>query len=170
MIRLDVGSSRELLAMIRLLKFVERDWLSLWTSEAKREIDPLWKREMEASRPNALQRATLVRTSRVALSRRAIQLKAGSVGKLSSGARASELARAVEFGQNPNLRTRYRRKDKPVPAPASHIVTRRTARPVGPPNRRGNVVWPALERFVPKAATIAVEKFYDVLRRISGVE
>lgn len=155
--------------MVRLLRFVERDWLRLWTSEGRREIEPLWKQELEASRPNRLQRAVLVRTSRVSISRRAIQLKSGSVGKLSSGARASTLARATEFGQDQNLRTRYRRKDKPVPAPAQHVVTRRTARPVGPRAANGKVVWPALGRFAPKAAAIAADIFYDVLRRISGV-
>lgn len=155
--------------MIRLLKYVERDWLRLWTSESRRKIEPLWRQEIQASRPNRLQRAVLADTSRVSLTRRAIQLKAGSVGRLSSGARASTLARAVEFGQNQNLRTRYIRRDKPIPAPASHTVTRRTARPVGPRKASGKVVWPALGRFVPKAATIAVETFYDVLRRISGV-
>lgn len=155
--------------MVRLLRFVERDWLSLWTKESRTQIEPLWEESLEQSRPNALQRAVLVRTSRVSVSRRAIQLKAGSVGKLSSGARAAELARAAEFGQDQSLRTRYVRKDKPTPAPAQHTVTRRTARPVGPRSARGKVVWPALERFVPKATTVAVELFYDVLRRISGV-
>lgn len=169
MIRVDVTAFRELGDMVRLLRFVERDWLKLWTSEGRRKIEPLWKQELEASRPNRLQRAVLVRTSRVSLSRRAIQLKAGSVGKLSSGARASTLARAVEFGQDQNLRTRYRRKDKPVPAPAQHVVTRRTARPVGPRAGNGKVVWPALGRFAPKAAALAADIFYDVLRRISGV-
>ena len=169
MLRIDVTSSRELLAMIRLLRYVEREWLSLWTKESRSKIEPLWGQELEASGPNRLQRAVLVRTSRVSVSRRAIQLKAGSVGKLKSGARASTLARGTEFGQDQSLRTKYYRKDKPVPAPARHVVNRRTAHPVGPRNKRGNVVWPALGRFVPKAAAIAADTFYDVLRRISGV-
>lgn len=169
MFRVDVTSSRELLAMVRLLRFVERDWLSVWTRESRTKIEPLWERELEGSRPNRLQRAVLVRTSRVSVSRRAIQLKAGSVGKLSSGAKASTLARGAEFGQNPNLKSRYIRKDKATPAPAQHTVTRRTARPVGPRKASGKVVWPALERFVPKATALAVDAFYDVLRRISGM-
>lgn len=170
MIRIDVTVFRELGDMVRLLRFVEKNWLSLWTSEGRREIEPLWKQELEASRPNRLQRAVLVRTSRVSLSRRAIQLKAGSVGRLKpTGTPSSKLARGAEFGQDQNLRTRYRRKDKPVPAPAQHVVTRRTARPVGPRASNGKVVWPALGRFAPKAAAIAADIFYDVLRRISGV-
>ena len=170
MIRVDVTSSRELTAMVRLLKFVERDWLALWTKETRTKLEPMWREELEASHPNRLQRAVLVRTSRVSVSRRAITLKAGTVGKLSSGAKPSTLARGAEFGQDQNLKTRYVRKDKPVPAPAQHVVTRRTAHPVGPRNKRGNVVWPALERFVPRAAAIAADLFYDVLARISGFE
>ncbi|MDR7113882.1 hypothetical protein J2X03_003784 [Microbacterium trichothecenolyticum] len=170
MIRVDVTSSRELLAMVRLLKFIERDWLSLWTRESRAKLEPEWREELEASRPTRLQRAVLVRTSRVSVSRKSILLKAGSVGKLApTGTKASKLARAAEFGQDQNLRTKYFRKDKPVPAPARHTVKRRTAVPVGPRNPRGNVVWPALERFVPRAAALAAETFYDILRRISGV-
>lgn len=169
MIRIDVTQSRELTAMVRALRFIDREWLSLFAKEARAEIEPMWREELQASRPNKLQNAVLVRTSRVSVSRRSIVLKSGAVGKLKSGAKPRELARAVEFGQDPNLRTRYVRKDKPTPAPAQHTVTRRTARPVGPRNPRGNVVWPALERLVPRAAAVAAEKFYDVLRRIPGV-
>lgn len=171
MIRVDVTSSRELLAMVRLLKFIEREWLSLWTKETRTKLEPMWRDELEASRPTRLQRAVLVRSSRVSVSRKAIQLKAGSVGKLRpTGTRAATLARGAEFGQDQNLKTRYFRKDKPVPAPAQHKVTRRTARPVGPRNKRGKVVWPALERFVPRAAALAAEVFYDVLARVSGFQ
>ena len=81
----------------------------------------------------------------------------------------SRLARGTEFGQDQNLKTRYIRKDKPVPAPAQHTVTRRTARPVGPKVPKGNVVWPALGRFVPKAAAKATDLFYKVLDRVPGV-
>ena len=171
MIRVDATSSRELLAMVRLLKFIEREWLSLWTRESRAKLEPEWNEQLAASRPNRLQRAVLVRTSRVSVSRRAIQLKAGSVGKLRpTGTKASTLARGAEFGQDQNLKTRYFRKDKPVPAPAQHTVTRRTARPVGPRRAKGKVVWPALERFVPRAAALAAETFYDVLARVSGFQ
>lgn len=170
MIRIDVTSSRELLAMVRALKFIEREWLSVWSKETRARVEPMWKSELEASRPNRLQRAVLVRSSRVSVTRRAIQLKAGGVGRLSSGASVSSLARAAEFGQNPNLRSRYVRKDKATPAPGQHTVTRRTARPVGPRAANGKVVWPALKRFVPRAAAVAAELFYDVLSRVPGVK
>lgn len=170
MIRIPVTSSRELTAMVRGLKFVEQEWLKVWTREARAEVEPLWKAELEKSRPNKLQRAVLVQTSRVSVSRRAIQLKAGTVGKLASGDKPSRIARGVEFGQDQNLRSRYVRKDKPTPAPDKHTVTRRTAHPVGPKASRGKVVWPALERFVPRAAAVAAEKFYDVMKRIPGVD
>lgn len=170
MIRIDVTASRELTAMARALRYIDREWLSIWAKETRTKVEPMWREELEASRPNRLQRAVLVGTSRVSVSRRSIVLKAGAVGKLSSGARPRDLARAVEFGQDPSLRTRYTRKDKPTPAPAQHTVTRRTARPVGPKAPRGKVVWPALERFVPRAAAVAADLFYDVLRRVPGVK
>lgn len=170
MIRVDVTASRELTAMVRALRFIEREWLSMWAKETRTQLEPMWQRELEASRPNRLQRAVLVRTSRVSVSRRAITLKAGSTGRLRSGAKPATLARAVEFGQDQNLKSRYFRKDKPTPAPARHTVTRRTARPVGARAPRGKVVWPALGRFVPRAAALAADLFYDALRRVPGVK
>lgn len=170
MIRIPVTANRDLTAMVRGLKFIETEWLKVWTREARADVEPLWRDELEKSRPNRLQRAVLVRTSRVSVSRRAIQLKAGAVGRLSSGDKPARIARAVEFGQEQGLRTTYIRRDKPVPAPAQHRVTRRTAHPVGPRAANGKVVWPALERFVPRAAAVAAEKFYDVMRRVPGVK
>lgn len=168
--RLDVTGDERLTAMVRGLKFIDREWLKAWTLKGRQDLTPEWSRQLEASRPNALQRKVLVRTSTVALSRRAIVLKAGTKGRLRKGDPVSKIARGVEFGQNQNLRTRYVRKDKPVPAPAQHTVTRRTARPVGPPSKRGKVVWPALQRFVPRAAAVATDLFYDLMRRIPGVD
>lgn len=171
MIRVPVTSFRELTAMVRGLKFIEKEWLTVFTREARGEVEPMWREELNASRPNRLQRAVLVETSRVAVSRRAIQLKVGSVGKLSSGDKPGRIARAVEFGQDQSLRSTYVRRDKPVPAPSSHVVNkRRSARPVGPRVPKGNVVWPALGRFAPRAAAVVAQKFYDVMKRIPGVD
>lgn len=170
MIRIDVTSSRELTAMVRALRFIEREWLSVWSRETRQRVEPMWRAELETSHPNRLQRAVLVQTSRVSVSRRAIQLKAGSVGKLSSGARAATLARGAEFGQDQGLKSKYFRKDKATPAPGRHTVIRHTAHPVGPRQKSGKVVWPALERFVPRAAAVAADLFYDVLRRVPGVK
>lgn len=171
MVRIDVTGDARLLAMVRALRFVEREWLSAWAKEARTELEPQWKQELEASRPNRLQRAVLVRTSRVAVSRTGVTLKAGTVGKLKqTGTKPSELARAVEFGQDQNLRTKYIRRDKPIPAPDEHLVVRRTARPVGPRAKTGKVVYPALKRFVPKAAAYATQLFYDTWKKIPGAE
>lgn len=171
MIRVDVTAFRELTAMVRALRFIDQEWLKVWTSETRTKLEPLWQRELEASHPNKLQRAVLVRTSRVSVSRKSILLKSGSVGRLApKGTPASRLVRGAEFGQDPNLKTRYVRKDKPVPAPAQHTVTRHSARQLGARKASGKVVWPALGRFVPKAAALAAELFYDVLKRVPGVE
>lgn len=168
--RLDVTRSSDLQTMVRALRFIDREWLKVWTLQGREKLTPLWSQELEKSHPNRLQRHVLVKTSTVALSRRGITLKAGTKGRLASGASNASIARAVEFGQDQNLKTRYMRKDKPIPAPAQHVVTRRSARPVGPKAANGKVVWPALGRFVPKAAAIAVDLFYELMRRIPGVD
>lgn len=142
------------------------EFSKLFRTEARREIEPAWKQALEQSRPNRLQRHVLVASSRVSVTDRSIRLKSGSVGSLSSGTPNAEIARAVEFGQAQNFRTRYLRRNEVKPG--QHTVVRRTAHPVGPRAQDGKVVYPALKRFVPDAAAIAADTFMDIIRRITG--
>lgn len=162
MIKVDVAAARQLRGMILGLKLIGPNFSKLFRTEAPKEIQPEWKQSLERSRPNRLQRHVLVATSRVTVSDRQIRLKAGSVGKLPSGTPNAEVARAVEFGQSPAFRSRYRRRSEKG---REHTVVRRTAIPVGPRAAKGKVVYPALERFVPRAAEIALETFRKVLER-----
>lgn len=162
MIKVDVMGSRELRAVIVALKLIGPNFSKAFRTEAQKAIAPEWKQSLDQSRPNRLQRHVLVASSRVSVSDRAIRLKAGSVGRLPSGTANAEVARAVEFGQSPAFRSRYRRRSEKG---REHTVVRRTAIPVGPRKPSGKVVYPALERFVPRAAEIAVEMFAQVLRR-----
>jgi hypothetical protein len=73
----------------------------------------------------------------------------------------------VEFGQAQSFRSRYQRRSDNG---GKHTVTRRTAIPVGPRDKTGKVVYPALERFVPKAAAIAVDTFTKIIVRITRGE
>ncbi len=162
MIRIDVTAVRELRAMIIGLALVDREFSKAFRTEARKELEPEWEKALDASHPTRLQRHVLVSTSRVSVTNRAITLKAGSVGRLSSGSSNAEIARAVEFGQAASFRSRYKRRNER--ASGSHTVVRRTAVPVSPRKPTGKVVYPALERFVPEAAEIAVELFARMVR------
>lgn len=162
MLKVDVTASRELHAVIVALKLIGPNFSKLFRTEAVKELAPAWKAELEKSRPNRLQRHVLVATSRVTVSDRQIRLKAGTVGKLPSGTPNAEVARAVEFGQSPAFRSRYRRRSEKG---REHTVVRRTAIPVGPRKPTGKVVYPALERFVERAAEVAVDVFTKALQR-----
>jgi hypothetical protein len=164
MIKVDVTAWRELRTVIVALKLIGPEFSKLFRTEARREIEPEWKMALERSRPNRLQRHVLVQTSRVSVSDRQIRLRSGTVGKLSSGEPNAEIARAVEFGQSPAFRSRYRRRSE---GGGTHTVVRRTAIPVGPRKKTGKVVYRALERFVPRAAEIAVNTFAGILQRIT---
>lgn len=166
MLKVDVTTHRGLTAMIRGLAVMGPEFTKAFRMQARREIEPKWKQALVQSRPNRLQRHVLVDTSRVTVSDRSIRLKAGSVGKLYRGDTNAEIARAVEFGQSPQFRSRYKRKNETNPG--SHTVVRRTGRPVGPRKPTGKVVYPALERFVPEAADIAADTFIEVFQRVTG--
>lgn len=168
MLKVDVTASRELRAMIVGLSMIGPEFSKLFRTEARKEIEPAWKQALEQSRPNRLQRHVLVASSRVSVTDRSIRLKSGATGKLSSGTPNAEIARAVEFGQAQNFRTRYKRRNEVNPG--EHTVVRRTAHPVGPRAADGKVVYPALKRFVPDAAAIAADTFMDIIRRITGGE
>lgn len=149
MLRLDVRSSRELQAMLLALRGMDKELRSQITRATRQMVEPAWREELRASGPNELQAATLVETARVSVSANSLTLKAGTVGRLRHGTRASEMARPVEFGADPRLKTRYRRE--------GHAVTRRTRVGVGPIRAKGKVVYPALGRFVPRAASLMVQ-------------
>ena len=165
MLKVDVTSSRELRAMIQGLAMIGPEFSKLFRTEARKEIEPAWKQALEASHPTRLQRHVLVATSRVSVTDRSIRLKSGATGKLSSGSPNAEIARAVEFGQAASFRTRYKRRNEK--APGFHTVVRHTAVPVAPRVPKGKVVYPALERFVPDAAAIAADTFFNILERIT---
>lgn len=162
MLKIDVTAHRELRAVIVGLSLIEREFGKAFRTEARKRIEPEWKKALDQSHPNRLQRHVLVATSKVSVTDRAIRLKAGASGKLSKGSTNAEIARAVEFGQSPAFRTRYKRRNES--GSGFHTVTRRTAIPVGPRAPKGKVVYPALERFVPEAAAIAADTFADVVR------
>jgi hypothetical protein len=148
-LRLDVRSSRELQAMVLALRGMDRELRSRITRATRGMVEPAWREELNASGPNRLQRRVLVDTARTSVSASALTLKAGTVGRVRRGVPASELARPVEFGADPNLRTKYRRQ--------GHPVTRRTRVGLGPIRAKGKVVYPALDRFVPRAASLMVQ-------------
>lgn len=161
MISIDVTASRELRAMIVGLKLLGPDFSRAFRKVARMKIEPEWKKALEQSRPNRLQRHVLVATSRVSVTDKAIRLRAGHSGRLAKGDSNASIARAVEFGQSPAFRSRYQRRNETESG--THTVVRRTAIPVGPRAADGKVVYPALKRFVPEAAAIAADTFADVV-------
>lgn len=163
MLKVDVTASRELRAMIVGLKLLGSEFSKAFRKLARLKIEPEWKKALNAQRPTRLERHVLVASSRVSMTDRAIRLRSGSVGKLSSGASNASIARAVEFGQAASFRTRYQRRNESTSG--THTVVRRTAVPVAPRAPKGKVVYPALERFVPEAAAIAADTFADTVQR-----
>lgn len=165
-VQLDATSLREIRALVVGLSYADREFANGFRREARAKLMPEWKGALEQSRPNRLQRRVLVQSSNVTVTDRSIRLRSGSTGRLSSGTTVASVARAVEFGQAQNFRTRYQRRNESKPG--EHTVVRRTAVPVGPRKKTGKVVYPALERFVPRAGAITVDLFADAVRRALG--
>jgi hypothetical protein len=160
MLRIDIGSSRELQAAVLAVRAagteVAREYRQALTGMA----DPAWRESVRGRVTTRMQTRVLSDTARVRVSSQNVQLSAGLVGRPLSrrtgGAGAAtpgDLARLVEFGGSATKYTRYYRRSKA----GRHAVTRRTMTGYGARAPRGNAVYPALSDMVPRVAALIVQ-------------
>lgn len=109
--------------------------------------EPVWKEVTRAQVHDRLQARVLADTARVGVTTQNVMLRSGGVGKLSSGTPASVLARATEFGADPNKMINSRTK-------AGKAYTRRRGRQFNLPSSRGYVVYPAAREIIPRIASL----------------
>jgi hypothetical protein len=127
-------------------------------SEVKREINvhtktsatPIWAESTRGQVVDRLQTRVLADTARVGVTSQNVFLRSGGVGTLSSGTPVSVIARAVEFGADPNAAIVSRTK-------AGKTYKRRRGRQFNLPRARGYVVHPAARESISRLASLWVQ-------------
>lgn len=123
---------RDLALIMRALPSEVRAKIGTYT---KADAQPIWTRELSRRAATRLQARSLVDSGRVGVTARNVFLRAGTVGRLSTGTPVALVSRAAEFGNNPEriVQTRSR---------GGKTYGRRMGSTFGPVNRRGNVFYP----------------------------
>lgn len=120
------------------------------TGFMRSNAEPIWFEETRDRAATRLQQRALVNTARVGVATRNIYLRAGGVGKLSSGTAIPTVAFGAEFGANPDkVVTQRSRKGK--------AYKRRLGNAFGAPRRGGNVVYRAAREAIPRIASVAIQ-------------
>ena len=90
-------------------------------------------------------------------------LRAG-VGPMSKTASLTQLAKAIEFGNNPYV------KEQAV-SKRGKVFTRRRGNRFGPPTNTGNVAYPAARDAIPRIAALwvqtAVRTIHETIEKVS---
>lgn len=117
-------------------------------AQTKRVALPVWQEETRF-RGDTRQRSRLAQSAAVGVTATNVTLKAG-IGPLSRTASLTELAKAIEFGNNPYV------KEQAV-SKRGRVFTRRRGNRFGPPVKKGNVAYPAAEAATPRIIALWIQ-------------
>ena len=117
-------------------------------AQTKRAALPVWQEETRF-RGDTRQRTRLAQSAAVGVTATNVTLKAG-IGALSRTASLTELAKAIEFGNNPYV------KEQAV-SKRGKVFQRRRGNRFGPPTKTGNVAYPAARDAIPRIVSLWVQ-------------
>lgn len=131
------------------------------TVHTKKAAQPIWQ---ETTREQAMTRmeSRLAQSARTGVTAQNVFLRAGTVGRLSSGTSISDLARAIEHGINPGKEVRVTRNGK--------SFTRRMGSRFRPNKRGGYVAYPAAKVSIPRIASLwiqtAIRTIHETIEKV----
>lgn len=157
MLRVSAYSSRELLAVLRGLRNLDRETKKHLRRSLKAIAEQAWKQTLAQHANTRLEQRVLVDTARVRVSDQNVRLTSASLSRsLSGGLKPSENYGPVEFGAapRPGATERVRsRKGKEFER------NRDPHRPFKAPTRTGNVVYPSAASVIPRILAMYVQTF-----------
>lgn len=148
--RISVLVSKELQTLLSATRSLPSEVNKQIRKHTRIVIEPVWKETVRSNVVDRLQTRALSDTSRVAVSDSQVTLKAGGIGQLSSGTPIPQIARAAEFGADPNF-------TRTVTNAQGTTFKRRTRRQFNLPRARGYVVYPAAREVIPRAVSLWVQ-------------
>lgn len=157
MLRVSAYSSRELLAVLRGLRNLDRETKKHLRRNLKQIAEQAWKQALAQHADTRLEHRVLVDSGRVRVSDQNVRLTSASLSRsLSGGLKPSENYGPVEFGASPR------------PGASERAMSRRGRefernrdpnRPFKAPNRKGYVVYPAAASIIPRILAMYVQTF-----------
>lgn len=154
--RISVFASDALLATILALKGMDRELAKQTRAAIKTVTQAEWQEAVRGNVTSALETRVLSDTARVTVSDQNITLKSATIGKsLSGGYKPSQLAHSAEFGGDQNATRSYTATSSKGKSYTVH--NRHTRRQFRPRNIKGNVVYPAAARIIPRMAALFVQ-------------
>lgn len=140
--RISVFASKELQAIVPLLKSFDVNLRREIRRSTKTVAQPAWQEEVRGNVNTRLETRVLADTARVSVSDQNVMLQSANVGRaLSGGAKPSEIYHSAEFGADQNFVRNGRH----------------TRRQFKPRNLKGYVVYPAAARLIPRLASLWVQ-------------
>lgn len=139
-------------------------------TDVKREIGTrtkgpavdMWREELNDNAEDRRQFA-LAKSGTVGVTQSNVTLRAGGVGRLSSGTPVSAIAKATEFGANADQKILTRSR-------AGKPYKRRLGPTFGPPRRGGKVAYPAAAKVVARVASLWIQTahrtIYEKIERL----
>lgn len=167
--RISVYASRELQAILAVMRSLDRDVKKQIRSSTRTMARPAWQQELAERISTKLDHRVLVQTARVKVSDRNVMITSASVGRrLKGGLLPSRHYAAIEFGASGMRKTTYQRRSRKG---GQHSVTRNTLAQLPARQRRGRVVYPAAASFIPRIASLwvqtTVRTIHDAFERTS---
>ena len=161
---IGVRDHRALEAAVLSLKAMDRDLRNDINRSTKAMLDPVWKGAVAGRATSALDRAVIVKGTRVKGGNPPEAIAATSSRALKGGLVPRDDWAAIEFGGQFNKTTTYESRS---PKGKTFQVTRHTARQIPRRNAKGRVAYKALADVAPRVVSLwiqmVVAKTYEAL-------
>ncbi|ALJ20319.1 hypothetical protein [Microbacterium sp. No. 7] len=154
--RISLLVSRDMRVLVEAVRSLDPEVRKQLRAHTKQVAQPLWKDELAQHTGTRLQNRVLTDTARVSVTDMQITLKTAQVGKVSSGAKASQLAGPAEFGMSPSKTVTQRSR-------RGRQYTRRMGNVFGPPRRKGYVFFPTVRAAIPRVASLWWQTAYRTI-------
>ena len=151
--RLDVLTSRELLATIYAIRSLDKTIQKMIRQQTKSMAAPEWTKALAQRADTALEQQVIVNTAVVAVSNQNVRAQSANKGRLLSGGLDPKTDYpAIEWGADDDTQAYMRRSRKG----GTHSVKRHTARQLK--RRSSGYVWgPTVQEMIPRLARLWVQ-------------
>lgn len=155
-LRISVWDSKELQAVILLMKGMDKAIATQVRRQIKSVVLPIWQEAVNANVTDQFEGAVLGKTARVAVSDQNVTLMSATIGRtLAGGLKPPDLMHDAEFGADRSITASYTATSRK--GRSYKVTNRHTRNQFRPRNRKGYVVYPALAAVIPRILALWIQ-------------